>query len=188
MKSDGSIHNGFEIVSCPATLDIHLEEFKKFFDSYKHLDIFPDTNTGMHVHVSRDPLNYFTIGKMTEFLNRPDNKKFLLHIAGRIDNNYARMTGRTVTFPLIYGFGGERYNALNLCNKDTVEFRIFSTPKNWEEFSSRLEFCQALTDYCKPAQSSVPLKELTGYNNFMAWVLKNRKSYPELSNSLKGFK
>lgn len=187
MKSDGSIKNGFEIVTCPATLDIHLEEFKKFYNSYDSLAIHPDTNTGMHVHVSRKPLNVFTIGKMTEFLNRMDNKNFIKFIAGRVDNNYAKITGRSVTYPFLNGTSGERYNALNLQNKDTIEFRIFSTPKNWEEFSSRLEFCQALTDYCKPAQVNTSLKELTGHRSFMNWVLINRKSYPELSNYLKGF-
>jgi hypothetical protein len=187
MKNDGSIKNGFEIVTCPATLDIHLEEFKKFYSSYGSLGLFPDKNTGMHVHVSRKPLNVFTIGKMTEFLNRMDNKAFIAHIAGRIDNQYARITGRSVTFPFINGQQGERYNALNLSNRDTIEFRIFSTPKNWEEFSARLEFCQALTDYCQPAQVNMPLKQLTGHRSFMHWVLNNRKSYPELSNCLKGF-
>ncbi len=187
MKHDGSIKNGFEIVTCPATLDIHLEEFKKFYSSYSSLGLFPDKNTGMHVHVSRKPLNVFTIGKMTEFLNRMDNKTFIAHIAGRIDNQYARITGRSVTFPFINGQQGERYNALNLSNRDTIEFRIFSTPKNWEEFSARLEFCQALTDYCQPAQVNEPLKQLTGHRSFMHWVLNNRKSYPELSNCLKGF-
>ena len=187
MKHDGSIKNGFEIVTCPATLDIHLEEFKKFYSSYGSLGLFPDKNTGMHVHVSRKPLNVFTIGKMTEFLNRNDNKSFIAHIAGRIDNQYARITGRSVTFPFINGQQGERYNALNLSNRDTIEFRIFSTPKNWEEFSARLEFCQALTDYCQPAQVNVPLKQLTGHRSFMHWVMLNRKSYPELSNCLKGF-
>jgi hypothetical protein len=187
MKQDGSIKNGFEIVTCPATLDIHLEEFKKFYSSYSSLGLFPDKNTGMHVHVSRKPLNVFTIGKMTEFLNRIDNKSFIAHIAGRIDNQYARITGRSVTYPFLNGTQGERYNALNLSNRDTIEFRIFSTPKNWEEFSSRLEFCQALTDYCQPAQVNVPLKQLTGHHSFTHWVLNNRKSYPELSNCLKGF-
>jgi len=185
MKSDGSINNGFEIVTCPATLDIHLEEFKRFYGAFPK-ELFPANNTGMHVHVSRKPLNIFTIGKMTEFLNRNDNKPFIKFIAGRIDNSYARMTDRTVTYPFVSG-SGERYNALNLNNTDTIEFRIFSSPKNWEEFASRLEFCQALTDYCQPAQVSAPLKQLTGYRSFLHWVTLNRKAYPELSNSLKGF-
>ena len=185
MKSDGSIKNGFEIVTCPATLEIHLEEFKKFYDNFPK-ELFQASNTGMHVHVSRKPLNVFTVGKMTEFLNRSDNKPFIAYIAGRIDNSYAKITGRTVTFPFVHGTG-ERYNALNLSNQETIEFRIFSTPKNWEEFSSRLEFCQALTDYCQPAQVNTSLKHLTGYPSFINWLQHNRKAYPELSNYLKGF-
>ncbi len=188
MKQDGSIRMGFEIVSCPATLDIHLEEFKKLFDIFPK-ELYAASNTGMHVHVSRKPLNYLTIGRMTEFLNREDNKKFIEFIAGRIDNRYAQMTkSRTITFPFItYGGHTERYNALNLQNKDTIEFRIFSSPKNWEEFSARLEFVQALTDYCGPCQSSQPLKEQTKAKTFLQWLGVNRKAYPEFSNYMKGY-
>lgn len=186
MKSDGSIHNGFEIVTCPATLDIHREEFKKFFDNLP-AELYADKNTGMHVHVSRKPLNQFTIGKMTEFLNRLDNKQFIAYIAGRIDNSYARQEpNRTVTYPFAQG-NGDRYNALNLQNSETVEFRIFSTPETWEAFASRLEFCQALTDYCQPAQVGTSLKHLTHHSSFINWLRSNRKAYPELANHLKGF-
>ena len=186
MKSDGSIRNGFEIVTCPATLEIHQEEFKKFFDNLPN-ELFAASNTGMHVHVSRKPLNHFTIGKMTEFVNRTDNRLFLAHIAGRIDNSYAQQEPfRTVTYPFVKG-AGNRYNALNLQNSETVEFRIFSTPINWEQFASRLEFCQALTDYCQPAQVGTSLKHLTHHSSFINWLRSNRKSFPELSNHLKGF-
>jgi hypothetical protein len=187
MKSDGSIRNGFEIVTCPATLEIHREEFKKFYDNLPG-ELFAASNTGMHVHVSRKPLNLFTIGKMTEFVNRLDNKKFIAYVAGRIDNSYAQQDRhRTVTYPLVNKRGGERYNALNLNPTDTVEFRIFSTPTNWEQFASRLEFCQALTDYCQPAQTSTSLKHMTHYSSFINWLKSHHKDYPELSNHLKGF-
>jgi hypothetical protein len=186
MKSDGSINNGFEIVTCPATLDIHREEFKKFYDNLPG-ELYAASNTGMHVHVSRKPLNLFTIGKMTEFLNRSDNRDFIAYIAGRIGNNYARMDSqRTISFPLTHR-SSERYNALNLSPPDTIEFRIFSTPINWEQFASRLEFCQALTDYCQPAQTGTSLKHLTHHSSFINWMRSHRKDYPELSNHLKGF-
>jgi hypothetical protein len=186
MKSDGSIRNGFEIVTCPATLEIHQEEFKRFFNNLPG-ELYAAPNTGMHVHVSRKPLNQFTIGKMTEFVNRLDNKQFIAFIAGRIDNSYARQEPeRTVTYPFAKG-SGNRYNALNLQNSDTIEFRIFSTPVNWEQFASRLEFCQALTDYCQPAQVGTSLKHLTHHSSFINWLSHNRKSYPELANHLKGF-
>jgi len=188
MKSDGSIQNGFEIVTCPATLEIHMEEFKKFYDNLPG-ELFAASNTGMHVHVSRKPLNLFTIGKMTEFINRLDNKDFVAYIAGRIDNNYARQdSSRTISYPLVNRNNSTaRYNALNLSPPETIEFRIFSTPSNWEQFASRLEFCQALTDYCQPAQLNTSLKHLTHYSSFINWMQSHRKDYPELSNHLKGF-
>jgi len=187
MKSDGSIRNGFEIVTCPATLDIHLEVFKKFYDNIPP-DLKVEKNVGMHVHISRKPLSQLTIGKMTEFLNRDDNKQFIHHIAGRIDNNYARMeSDRTVTFPWRNRNGGGRYNALNLNNENTIEVRLFATPMNYKEFASRLQFVQALVDYCSPAQSSLALKKQTHYESFMGWLSNRKRMFPELSYHLKEF-
>jgi hypothetical protein len=187
MKSDGSIRNGFEIVTCPATLDIHLEIFKKFYDSIPP-DLKIEKNVGMHVHVSRKPLSQLTIGKLTEFLNRLDNKQFIAHIAGRIDNNYARMNDeRTVTFPWKHRNGGDRYNALNLNNSNTVEVRLFATPMNYKEFATRLQFVQALVDYCMPAQSNDSLKKQTHYEAFMHWLSSRRRMFPELSYHLKEY-
>jgi hypothetical protein len=184
MKSDGSIRNGFEIVTCPATLDIHLDVFKKFYDNIPK-DLKIEKNVGMHVHVSRKPLSQLTIGKMTEFLNRFDNKEFIHHIAGRIDNNYARMNSdRTITFAR-KNRHHDRYNALNLNNEKTIEVRLFATPMNYKEFASRLQFVQALVDYCSPAQSNESLKKQTHYQAFMHWLSSRRKMFPELSYHLK---
>jgi hypothetical protein len=187
MKSDGSIRNGFEIVTCPATLDIHLQVFKSFFDNLPP-DLKIEKNVGMHVHISRKPLSHLTLGKLTEFLNRQDNKQFIAHIAGRIDNNYARMdNGRNVTYPWRNKHGGDRYNALNLNNQNTVEVRLFATPMNYKEFASRLQFVQALVDYCMPAQSNESLKKQTHYEAFMHWLSSRKRMFPELSYHLKEF-
>jgi hypothetical protein len=187
MKSDGSIRNGFEIVTCPATLDIHLDIFKKFYDNLPS-DLKIEKNVGMHVHVSRKPLSQLTLGKMTEFLNRPENKLFIGFIAGRIDNSYARMdSGRSITYPWRNRSGSDRYNALNLNNQNTVEVRLFATPMNYKEFASRLQFVQALVDYCMPAQSSESLKKQTHYESFMSWLSNRKRMFPELSYHLKEF-
>ena len=187
MKSDGSIRNGFEIVTCPATLDIHLDIFKKFYDNIPP-DLKIEKNVGMHVHISRKPLSQLTLGKMTEFLNRPENKLFIGFIAGRIDNQYARMdSGRNVTYAWRNKNGGDRYNALNLNNSNTVEVRLFATPMNYKEFASRLQFVQALVDYCMPAQSNESLKKQTHYEAFMGWLSNRKRMFPELSYHLKEF-
>jgi hypothetical protein len=187
MKSDGSIRNGFEIVTCPATLDIHLDIFKKFYDNIPK-DLKIANNVGMHVHISRKPLSQLTIGKLIEFLNRLDNKAFIHHIAGRIDNQYARMeSDRTITFLRKHRNGGNRYNALNLNNEKTIEVRLFATPMNYKEFASRLQFVQALVDYCSPAQSNEALKKQTHYESFMHWLSSRKRMFPELSYHLKEY-
>jgi hypothetical protein len=187
MKSDGSIHNGFEIVTCPATLDIHLEVFKKFF-SDRPIELKIAANVGMHVHVSRKPLSVLTVGKITEFMNRSDNIKFITHIAGRTPNHYCRQdTERSLSYPLTNLRGGERYNTLNLCNSQTIEFRIFSTPLSYEDFASKIQFCQALVDYSKPGVLDAPLKTQTSYKHFIGWAVKNHRDYPELAAKLKSF-
>lgn len=186
MKSDGSIREGFEVVTCPATLEIQLEVFKKFYEN-RPAELKNASNVGMHVHVSRKPLSVLTVGKMTEFMNRPDNIKFITHIAGRTPNNYCRQEEkRTLSFPLVYKTG-ERYNTLNLNNKDTVEFRIFSTPLTYDEFAHKVQFCQALTEYSKPGVHDVPLKTQTSYTHFIKWALSKHKDFPELSAKIKSF-
>ena len=187
MKTDGSIRNGFEIVTCPATLDIHLDIFKKFYDNIPP-DLKIANNVGMHVHISRKPLSQLTIGKLIEFLNRLDNKEFIHHIAGRIDNQYARLeSDSTITFLRKHRSGGNRYNALNLLNEKTIEVRLFATPMNYKEFASRLQFVQALVDYCSPAQSNESLKKQTHYQAFMHWLSSRKRMFPELSYHLKEY-
>ena len=187
MKSDGSIRNGFEVVTCPATLDIHMEVFKQFYSDLPG-ELRNATNVGMHVHVSRKPLSVLQVGKLTAFMNNQSNKKFIEYIAGRNNNNYCSQDrSRTVTYPHTHSNGGARYNTLNLCNKETIEFRIFSTPLNFNEFATKMQFCQALVDYCRPANLGLALKEVIDYKNFLTWVNPLKKDYPQLVESLKGF-
>ncbi len=184
MKSDGSINEGFEIVTCPATADIHLEVFKKFYEEFHKMTLMSANNVGMHIHISRKPLSTFCVGRMTEFLNREDNKQFLVSIAGREPNHYCQQEKRTVTYPVTTG-SGNRYNMLNLNNEATVEVRIFSSPTSYEEFARKLQFVEALTTYAQPCQVDAPLKEQTYHGTFIQWLKGNRKFYPELSKFLK---
>ena len=188
-KRDGSIQNGFEIVSTAATLDVHRTEWKDFFagvESETYLG--KRDNVGMHVHVSREPLNFLTQGKMTEFMNREDNKPYLKSIAGRWSEHYARQEkGRTVTYPFLTNEASERYNALNLRNQHTVEFRIFAATTSYDEFVMRLEFCEALASYCSPCQSkATSLKDVTKWEWFAKYVQDNYKQWHLLAKFIKG--
>lgn len=187
-KRDGSISNGFEIVSTAATLDVHKTEWKAFFDGVKDKSTLHEADSvGMHVHVSRKPLSVLTIGKMTEFMNLPENKQYLERVAGRWSDRFAGQEHRSVTFAFTNQSGGERYNALNLRNKHTVEFRIFASTRNYDEFVMRLEFCEAVTHYCSPCQSrATTLKDVPKWEWFKLYVLDNAKQWPLLSKFIKG--
>jgi hypothetical protein len=151
----------------------------------------------MHVHVSRKNLSTLTQGKISRFMNKESNLKLIEFVAGRTLNLYCRQDdsrrgssasmGRALSYPFNSSYGSARYNVLNLNNMATIEFRIFSTPMTGADFSSKVEFCQALTDFSRPCATSLSLDELSVDSVFIAWVLKNRKSYPSLASKLKGF-
>jgi hypothetical protein len=149
MKYDGSIGNGFEITTCPATIDIHKERIGSFLDNLPpEFDI--SNRTGMHIHISKASMSRLGIAKFTEFMNRTDNQTFIRKInqtfirkiAGRQSNTYQHSNER---YNMKYGLKNtyfDRYNNVNLNNRDTIEVRIFSTPKTKEDFNIKLEFCK----------------------------------------------
>jgi hypothetical protein len=186
MKSDGSIHNGFEIVTCPATLDIQLDVFSKFFENYP-AELQSASNVGMHIHISRKPLSVLTVGKLTRFMNHPDNKAFIESIAGRANNSYCRQDisrSEHLSYPLVNKGGGERYNVLNVRNENTIEFRIFSTPTSYDDFASKLQFVQALVEYSKPCAVALSAYAHKSYEEFTTWLSKNKRTYPNLCKKL----
>jgi len=183
LKSDGSIRGyGFEIVSCPATIDIHKEEYKQYFKLRDENKIRSKGNstTGMHVHLSRSVLSSLTIGKISKFLNSEENLTYIRKIAGRDRSNYAEMDpSRTITSHCLDN--GQRYNVLNLQPPSTIEFRMFSTPDTYEDFVTKLEFVDAVSTYCSPCATDLKLNALVKATNFIDWVKRNKRSYPNLA-------
>lgn len=192
LKRDGSIHNGFEIVTCPATRDIHSDIFKTFFEKFenKTLKLKAEANCGFHVHISKNPLTFLSIGKINAFMNNPHNFEYISLIAGR-KSNYAQQdpTRNHVCFPWNNKdrlTNTNRYNMLNLQNRHTLEFRIFAPPKTYGEFQKDLDFVEAMVDYNLPCGHKVALKEHSKHEHFTSFVLANHKSYPYLADFLKG--
>lgn len=92
LKSDGSVPNGYEIVTAPCTLGYHLTRWEKFFNnSAKYLSSYVSGNCGMHVHISRKAFTPLHLGKMIAFYNNHENRSFITHIAGR-SSSYAKFT------------------------------------------------------------------------------------------------
>jgi hypothetical protein len=186
LKKDASIEQGFEVVSTPCCIKTHYEIWNDFFNNIP-ATTKPLKTCGMHIHASRGGMSDLQLGKMLVFLHNPENNKFIQLIAGRpsgFHNDY------TVPKKISDGKNGgllpqnaDRHTALNLNGENTIEFRIFRSTKNKEEFLKNLEFCRALIKFT--GWSVVSVKEARDYRNFIQFIFSNKADYPYLVSYLR---
>jgi hypothetical protein len=127
----------------------------------------------MHIHVSRRPLSEYTIGKLLVFVSAPENRQFVESIAGRNSRRWAAIHPKKLTSARDCG---DRYQAINLCNRSTIEFRIFRGTLKLESVLRNVEFVAALVAFVKQASPA----QLLSYE-FARWVGKAPRLYPHLS-------
>lgn len=148
-ESDGSLNNGFEIITQPMGMDDH----RSFWTWLQKRDLTSslkshNTSTcGLHIHISRDPLFELQINKMITFVNHPDNSKLILAIARRYDTGFARIKNKTIENAQ---YDADRYEAINIRTNDekTLEFRIFKGTLKYESVMASLQFVNALAKFC----------------------------------------
>lgn len=169
LKRDGSLNNGVEIVTHPCTLDYHLNVFpwaeicetalNARFRSHK-------TDTcGLHVHASRtlfgksEMLQDLTIAKIMLFFDRYFYDEILTFTRRGVDrlkqwakNNGAGVKPTDDDETAVYKARctrGDRYQAINLCNSRTVEFRIFRGTLKASTIKATIQWIDVLINYCK---------------------------------------
>ena len=184
LKEDGSLSDdGIEIVTRPDSLAVHSRKWEAFFRNRPETQMASWTTgrCGMHVHVSKAALSQLQLGKILVFVNEPTNQELVSRIAGRTSDRWAKTSKKKISD---VRYGDERYVALNITSK-TAEFRIFKGTLNKRGFMKNLEFCQALVDFCAPANRS--MSESVSASAFVRWL--PRKTYPHLHDFLteKGF-
>lgn len=184
-KRDGSVSNGVEICTAPATLDIQQQEFDSFFTAMKinNSKLKVTTSCGLHVHIDRKSLSSLHIANIYQFVNKTENREFITQIAGRPENTYCASHQTT------YGhFTQEqeknKYRQVNLRPKDTIEFRMFASTIDPIKFKARLEFTQAVVDYTRPGETSLSLSQISNWSNFIQYTSNHKKFYPHLIGEL----
>lgn len=182
-KRDGSLSQGIEIVSRPATRKEHEEEYAKFFACDHNLKA--KSNCGIHIHLDRRGMSFLQLGKIVEFMNKDDNLVFVSRLAGRAPNTYWKIMGEKDLswFAEIQNNQGSftgRYSVVNLENKHTAEFRMFKSTTDKGEFFRNIEFVDALHSFTLPGQHGLSLKEQTKWETFVSWILAQKRAYPLL--------
>jgi hypothetical protein len=196
LKEDGSLNHGFEIVSHPMTLGFATNHFdwngisgliKKGCKSW-------DTSTcGLHVHLSRsafrDEKHLFKFFKLI-LDNAPDVKRFAGRDSERWanfdkgyflnawneyndDGNYVSRTNDSLMkHAKNESRNDNRYCAVNLQNRHTVELRFFKPSLNPKTVQAALQFCDAVFNYTETEcdTKKVMSGNALAFRSFRSWV------------------
>lgn len=196
MKHDGSIDDGFEMVTHPMCLDYHKKEmpWEKIFNKALEMGFrsHMTSTCGLHIHVSRDALGddheaqEEVIARIVYFVEAHWNE--LLKFSRRTEANIMRWASRygiESSAKAVYDKAKKgnmgRYVCVNLLNYHTVEFRIFRGTLKYETFIATLELVHEI---CKRAIDATDYSfETMCWSDFVKAIDKEAK--PNLINYLK---
>ena len=204
LKDDGSLSNGFEIVTHPMTLDYAMNHLKwGGITALKRMgfESWSASTCGLHIHMSRsaftDDKHLFKFVKFI-YSNRID----LVRFVGR-ESSYAKFgLDNFVSSWVDYDTGirqqnslmkmlknndtnNDRYCAVNIQNAHTVELRFFKPSLNVTTVQAALQFCKASFDYT----DMLTTREVVGNNalafmSFRKWVRNRTDKYEILDTRI----
>lgn len=193
-KHDGSLNDGFELVSHPMTLQYHMAEmpWQDVLDKAQALGYRShNANTcGLHVHVNRDSFGdteteqEAVIGRILYFFEK--NWEELLRFSRRTPLQLQQWAARygykdhpkEMLDHVKKGFVGKRYTCVNLQNKATIEFRIFRGTLKYNTFIATLQLVDRVCEVAM-LRSDEDMRRLT-WSEFVAGI-----AAPELVQYLK---
>lgn len=195
-KHDGSISDGFEIVSHPMTLDYHIRgiDWLKIFNRAVEMG-YRSHNTstcGLHIHVNRSAFGKTAdtqeavIARIVHFVEK--HWWEIVKFSRRTEDNLNRWAARYATISAevqdTYKKAKDkrlgRYVAVNLENYNTIEFRLFRGTLKYKTFLATLQLIDMI---CRLAiMLDDKSFESMSWSNF---VLQIGKDKPELIEYLK---
>jgi hypothetical protein len=152
-ERDGSLTDGFEMITAPMGLDDQRRLWSQLLphEAFRELRSHQTETCGLHVHISRAALTTTQIAKLVTFTNDPDNAALIVAVARRYDGGFCHV--KTKRLAVAHRPDDDRYQAVNLWNAKTIEFRIFKGSTKVEAVLAALEFVGALVDFCAPCSA-----------------------------------
>ena len=146
-KNDGSITDeGFEMVTYPMMRDKAIETAVGLCSIARKHGVRADDSCGVHVHVSRASLKKSTIAKLLMLFS--ENESDIESIARRDIEEWARIIKKDRVDKLSDAYDmvadhrdDGRYQAINTCNSQTIEFRIFQGNNQRRVYQVLYPFC-----------------------------------------------
>lgn len=182
LKHDGSISRGFEIVTHPHTLGAYQNHFDwsflEWLSNNGALSWRTDT-CGLHVHISRVAFRSLVHQALFTYLIQ-NNKQQMTRLAGRT-SHWAKFGDDDSPVPKkVKGEAWDRYQAVNMLNRSTVEIRIFKGSLMKRRVLMALELVNACFEYTRLMTVNDYVRGNTSWGAFAKWV-KTRKEYDNLN-------
>ena len=161
-KHDGSLDDGFEMVTHPMTLEYHMKEmpWARILQEAIYLGYTSHqaTTCGLHVHVNRNAFGDTeeaqdaVIARILYFFEK--NWEELLQFSRRTPRQLERWATRygykdqpkELLDHAKKGYHGGRYTSVNLTNTDTIEFRIFRGTLKYNTLIATLQLLDRICD------------------------------------------
>lgn len=171
--NDGSLHNGLEMITQPATFEYHVankEKYKELFDIIKKHGFKSQSfkNCGLHIHFNK---NFFKNDADLYIMNllyivEKFWREFVLFSRRNYDSvqrwsdKYSKKPEEIVGDMHKLYCNLSRYKAVNLTNRNTIEFRIYKGTLDIDDFFATLEFTKNVI-YCAKTYSPIELQNMT---------------------------
>jgi len=146
-----------------------------------------DYTCGMHVHMDRSnlsPLHQYRMLKLVMGNRRPfsaasrrEEQELESYAAFRLPQGHTAATCINSHYKKQNRRGlstGFRFSALNVCNLDTLEFRLFHGTLDFVQILSNLKICESIWEFTKECALSA-----VTYENYFNFVQANRAKYDE---------
>lgn len=183
IERDGSLSNGFEIISHPMTMDyVRKIAIDKLEDACNYLvgrgvKSHNTSTCGLHFHVNRGDLS--TPNRSSDevidniLLIMETFKKELQNFSRRNSNRYCKFlidSNKPIymkTIKKVKDYScDERYFALNLTNEKTIEFRIFKGTLKYKTFLASMELVNNIVNIAKySAINGLTWEDIINYNS-----------------------
>ena len=211
LKHDGSLNNGFEIVTHPASHAYYKQEDNPLWATLEGLRERPyamkswDTSTcGLHIHISR--AGFSSGSHQHRFLQLVySNPEFYSTLAGREASHWAKFddivrSQREMDDSGYWNYKqwrsykhklarhndncSDRYSAVNTLNRHTLEMRIFRGSINPRTVKAAIDLAHASVEYTRELRVPDVWASALAAENFMEYIKMNAELYPELNERM----
>jgi len=210
LKHDGSISNGFELVTHPMSHDFYKNQATELFDVLEGLrsnynaSSWGTNRCGVHIHISRTGFNGGA--HMHRFLNLIySNQDFYEALAGRSSSRWAKFDDverggglaedengrlyrtkayRSFKDKINSGRHTDRYSAVNTQNHATLEMRIFRGTTKGMTIKSHIDLAHASVEYTRIMSISQVKEGSLTTDSFMKYIESHADLYPELNERM----